>query len=108
MNFRAQASFEATQTVIALMQYHESNGHYPDSLEVLRPTYLKTLPRDPFGPGWLTYKIKGNDFTLYSFGMNYKDDGGIHDHSWGEKAKDMAADYVFWPPEKPMPPTQKK
>jgi hypothetical protein len=101
MNFRSKAGFQATQTVIALMRYRQSEGRYPESLAELTPRYLKELPRDPYGPGLLVYKKVGEDFTLYSWGVNMEDDGGVHYLRWGEKVKDKAGDYVFWPPVKP-------
>ena len=95
VNYRARADFEAIQTVVALMRYREANGRYPDSLESLKPMYLKTLPRDPYGPGTFSYKKVGNDFTLYSLGENLKDDGGVYDWALGHVCERQSCRLCF-------------
>ena len=96
-----QASFLATQAVVAIMQYHAKYDRYPESLEEISPEFLKELPRDPFGPGILSYKKAGDGFKLYSWGYNFEDDHGMPGTKAGEKTKNpIVGDIVFWPPEK--------
>jgi len=108
-NFRGKAEFEATRTVAALLQYRHDRGRYPEALAELVPAYLKHLPRDPYGPDTFIYRRTGNDFILYSRGVNLRDDGGKHDERWagptgwekGSLKGFVDADYIFWPPVRP-------
>lgn len=87
---------------LALQAYRQEQGHYPDTLDALVPTYLSRVPNDPFAnhrtlryrrdgdvydqrPDGHTTKI-GNlpqrtaapdHYTLYSVGPDGKDDGGL-------------------------------
>ena len=62
--------------------------------------YLKELPNDPYGGGALRYKVVGNDFVLYSFGVDMKDDGGQMGTKNGKPFKWAdEGDWVFWPVE---------
>jgi hypothetical protein len=46
----------------------------------------------------LIYRCIGDDFTLYSLGADFKDDGGTPS-KWGEG--EQGGDQVFWPVERP-------
>ena len=81
---------------MALLRYKAEYGQFPDSLDELVPEYLKAVPLDPFGPGPLTYKRQGDDFILYSWGLNFKDDDGRFD-TRVLRMEDVEGDYVFWP-----------
>jgi hypothetical protein len=103
-NYSSKAEFEATRTVVALLQYKHDRGRNPESLTELVPAYLKELPRDPYGPDTLIYRRTGEDFLLYSRGRNFEDDGGKHLPTYGyaydqegKKIIDKNGDYVFWP-----------
>ncbi len=107
-NYISKVEFEATRTVVALLQCKHDRGRYPDRLTELVPTYLKEVPRDPYGPDTLIYRRTGEDFLLYSRGKNLKDDGGKHLPTYGyaydKEGKDIIdknGDYVFWPPAVP-------
>ena len=73
----AEVRADEGMTACALERYRLANGCYPDALEKLVPTYLKTLPRDAAGGGTLHYRLKDDgQFLLYSVGINGQDDGG--------------------------------
>jgi len=62
---------------LALHAYQLQHHSYPLTLAELSPTYLHTIPQDPFGPtGSLHYKLDGAQYLLYSDGPDNKDDGG--------------------------------
>jgi competence protein ComGC len=98
--YRGRASHQATVTVLALQRWRLEKNEYPVKLdELVAAGYLKELPADPFSDKPLVYKRTGDDFTLYSVGFNFKDDGG-------ESGKDSKGrptkwrdngDTVFWP-----------
>jgi hypothetical protein len=62
---------------LSLRAYKLQNGIYPTSLTQLTPSCLKTLPKDPFSlKGTFRYKLKGENYVLYSVGPDGKDNGG--------------------------------
>lgn len=96
---RRNASQNALITTIAVLRYKADKGCLPENLDQLVSAgYLKELPVEPFGPGTLTYKPAGDDFTLYSFGCDFDDDGGIG-YKWGTGKE--GGDQVFWPIKRP-------
>ena len=99
--WRVRASRSALLAVLAIKRYEKANKAYPASLdELVGAGYMKELPRDPYGGGALGYKRVGNDFVLYSFGADMKDDGGRlgtkndKPFKWADDG-----DWVFWPVE---------
>jgi len=98
--YRGKASYQATITILAIRRWRLEKNEYPAKLdELVAAGYLKELPADPFSDKTLVYKKTGDDFTLYSVGFNFKDDGG-------ESGKDSKGrptkwrdngDTVFWP-----------
>ncbi len=75
---------DAVRVTIALENYREATGGYPESLDALCPAYLTTVPVDPATPGEkLKYargvrEIWGREYpyVLYSDGPDGVDDGG--------------------------------
>ena len=94
MSYRNRAEVDALIATIAILRYEKEKGEYPESLDSLvADGYLKRLPMDPYSNKSLVYSRKDDGFILYSFGLNYADDGGVRYRSrW---AKD--GDRVFWP-----------
>jgi hypothetical protein len=60
----------------ALRAYHAEHAVYPENLGKLVPTYLDSIPDDPFGTGPMRYQRIGKNYNLYSVGFNGVDDGG--------------------------------
>jgi hypothetical protein len=57
-------------TILALMQYKNEKGQYPDDLgQLVSAGYIKQIPSDPFYDGPLIYRKDGDTFTLYSLGL---------------------------------------
>jgi len=62
-------------TLRAYQQEHD--GAYPATLQALAPTYLPTIPDDPFAPaGPVQYRLLKTGYQLYSLGPDGKDDKG--------------------------------
>jgi hypothetical protein len=62
---------------IALHAYNLQFGSYPTTLSSLKPTFLTTLPTDPFTDGQpFKYVPQGTTYLLYSVGPDCVDDGG--------------------------------
>ncbi|HEY0074938.1 MAG TPA: hypothetical protein VGB77_12615 [Abditibacteriaceae bacterium] len=74
---RAETSNVLLMTALALRAYHLEHGAYPQKLNVLVPSYLQTIPIDPYGAGEaLHYQKQSADYKLWSIGTDGKDDGG--------------------------------
>ena len=94
---RIRAEEQALITTLAVLRYNADSDGYPVTLQQLVSSgYLKELPMDPFSDKPLVYKQTRQSFTLYSFGADFDDDGGLHS-KWG--IGDEGGDQVFWPVE---------
>jgi hypothetical protein len=105
--YRGKMVHEATLAILALQRWRLEKNQYPADLDELAAAgYLKELPKDPYGDKPLLYKKTEDDFTLYSVGPNFKDDGGevfIKDGNPRRWGTDKAGDIVFWPVTKSLP-----
>ena len=96
---RQKVQDAALITSIAVLRYKVDKGRFPDVLEdLVAAGYLKQLPMDPYSGATLVYKSFGNEFTLYSLGADFDDDGGTPSR-WGQG--EQGGDQVFWPVESP-------
>ncbi len=81
------AETRVTRGGLALLQYKQTHGTFPETLEALTQTGLD----DPFRQGALHYQVEGQGFILYSVGPDRKDDGGQ------AKQKNQDTDYdILW------------
>ena len=72
VHFQMTAHLRIVQAGLALLQYKQTEGTFPSSLEVLK---LQNI-NDPFSDKTLIYKTKGENFVLYSVGSDQKDNDG--------------------------------
>ena len=87
---------ESLLCTVALLEYKNRENKFPDKLEdLIEKEYIENLPIDPYSGEPLVYKKTEDDFTLYSIGADFKDEGGIHNDLWGSGKE--GGDYVFWP-----------
>jgi hypothetical protein len=54
----------------------QHNGAAPPTVDALVPQYLTSLPTDPFSGKPLRFTQDATAYTIYSVGMNQRDDGG--------------------------------
>ena len=67
-----------TRLDVALEIYQRRTGTLPESLEALVPDVCRELPRDPITGKFFGYKkVNPNEYVLYSWWIDQKDDGGI-------------------------------
>jgi len=100
---RVKIQREAILTILAVLRFHSRTGSYPDRLdELVQEGFLSELPFDPFRSSTMTYKRTKEGFLLYSWGDNFKDDGGQvfknekgYIIPYGEEGE-----WVFWPVDK--------
>ncbi len=93
IGWRGKAEGQALVTVLTILVYRAEKGHLPESLEELAESgLLDRAPMDPYSDGPLIYRVTGEDFTLYSVGEDFLDDGG-EPGEWDQ----FGTDRVFWP-----------
>lgn len=76
IDLRIAAQLRTAQAGLAVQRYRLAAGKLPDNLAELIPTYLDTVPKDPFDGKDLRYKKLETGFVVYSIGKDGKDDGG--------------------------------
>ncbi|MHC4434882.1 MAG: hypothetical protein ACYTBS_23835 [Planctomycetota bacterium] len=73
---RAIAHLRAAQVGLAIQRYRLAADELPATLADLAPTYLETVPKDPFDGNELRYRKLEPGFVVYSIGEDLSDDGG--------------------------------
>jgi uncharacterized heparinase superfamily protein len=103
---QAQNAVDMAIVACALERYHLAQGEYPETLAVLAPEYLKTIPPDVVDGQPLHYRrTREGRFILYSVGWDGKDDGGVihlgeSSHWVGNQRVPYPNDWVWrYPPE---------
>lgn len=88
--------------LLALREYKDANGRWPDSLDQIKDKVPAEAMIYPFTGGSFIYKVKGDKFLLYSVGPNKIDERcmsrpkGV---SW-DQAKGKFDDILIWPQKK--------
>ena len=98
--WRNKIDVESTPLIIALVRYKQDTGAFPESLDKLvEQGYIKQIPIDPFSDKPIAYRKTDNNFLLYGWGDNLKDDGGqVARDKKGKPIKFAdTGDWVFWP-----------
>jgi len=98
--YRAKVSHETVVTILAVKSWHLEKGQHPAALDdLVRAGFLKEVPADPFSDKPLIYKTTDDDFTLYSVGQNFTDDGGEYGKDRNGNIRKWAdnGDTIFWP-----------
>lgn len=73
----AEAERRVIITAVALERYFGKYGRYPETLQVLAPEFIKSVPMDFMNGQPLHYKLaEGGRFLLYSVGLDCVDNGG--------------------------------
>lgn len=102
---RHEAARRATRLMVALNRFKAERGQYPERLSELAPTYIAELPPDPFGAPSFGYRREAPDrYTLYSLGVDGKDDGGVAGHTdqgTPKRFSDHGDDIYTWPRAEP-------
>ena len=102
---RVPIEVRATLTMIAIFRYNRDTGQFPQNLnQLVTAGYLKQLPIDSYSDKPLVYKKTEDNFILYSFGPDFKDDDGVSAKDSKGRARPWRdnGDTVFWPVPKPQ------
>ncbi|MHC4626273.1 MAG: hypothetical protein ACYTDV_04760 [Planctomycetota bacterium] len=102
--YRGKMHYESMVTILAIERWRLEKNECPETLsELVAAGFVKELPMDPYSDKPLVYRRTDDDFILYSFGPNFKDDGGRvaiergRPMKWGTRD---AGDIILWPPSK--------
>jgi hypothetical protein len=79
VDLRSLAFLRSAIVALALERHRLEHGAYPDKLEGLVPTYLKSIPLDPYDGQPLRYRRLADGVVVYSVGLDGIDDGGAID-----------------------------
>ncbi|MCH7558750.1 MAG: hypothetical protein IIB56_15015, partial [Planctomycetes bacterium] len=102
---RVPTDVRAALTMIAIFRYNRDTGRYPQNLnQLVTDDYLKQLPIDSYSDKPLVYKKTEDNFILYSFGPDFKDDDGVSAKDSKGRVRQWRdnGDTVFWPVPKPQ------
>ncbi len=80
-SLRSLAELRCGIVALAAERYRMAEGHWPDKLEALVPTFLDQVPTDPFDGKPLRFKHLKDGIVIYSVGPDETDDGGNIDRS---------------------------
>lgn len=87
---RGAAQHRCTLVLLAAELHRRERGDYPQRLDDLTPTYLSTLPEDPYTGEPLRIKHEpGGRFIVYTTGADGIDDGGDIDTLRGDPPRDI-------------------
>lgn len=101
---RSLAVLRASRVLIAVKQYRNEHGTWPNDLDAIRPNVPAEALIDPQNNGSFVYKLTGEPFTFYSKGKNGVDEEGRKSTTtdpnsyWPVPLED---DILFWPPNEP-------
>ncbi|MCC6234423.1 MAG: hypothetical protein IT580_17405 [Verrucomicrobiales bacterium] len=90
---RINTTARLAEIACALERHRLRHGQFPETLDVLAPTFLDRLPADPMtGKPFLYRRTEDGWFKLWSVGLNGRDDGG----TMKRRDNDQHGDWV-WP-----------
>jgi len=91
-----RAKLMSAAACVAAMRYKNDKGKWPTTLDDLVPSYIDTVPTDPFTGKALIYRQREGGIVVYSVGLNGTDDGGSgSDLSLGEHYDEAHDDVGF-------------
>jgi hypothetical protein len=75
-DIRAKAILRTAYTALAVERFNLANGRWPDNLQETVPSYLQSVPIDPFDGAPLRMVQKGSAIVIYSLSQDRVDQGG--------------------------------
>jgi len=76
--------------MVALRRYKNEHGHWPQTLDIIKPCVAEVVLTDPHSNGAYVYLITEDGFRLYSTGPNGKDENGRYKSNGPD-------DWAIWP-----------
>lgn len=97
-----RAILRTAYTALAVERFHLANGQWPEKLQELVPTYLHSVPEDPFDGAPLRMARKGSALVVYSVSNDLADQGGTLLPDWASPGSDIG--FVLHEPEQRRKP----
>jgi hypothetical protein len=79
------AVVRCTTVAVAVERYRKASGRLPNCLDDVCPTYMDSVPLDPFSGDNMHYTYDDEGYIVYSVAANRQDDGGDVTAKAGEK-----------------------
>jgi hypothetical protein len=76
LELRSVAGAGCARTALAVERYRLGAGHLPETLNQLVPTFMASVPLDPFDGSPVRFKPLDKGFVVYSVGPDLTDDQG--------------------------------
>ncbi len=73
---RDQANLRAAYAAVAVERYRLVYNRAPERLDDLVPSFLETVPVDPFDGHPLRFRLEENGYLVYSVGIDLRDNNG--------------------------------
>jgi hypothetical protein len=100
---RADLEFEATRVVCALKSYQLVHATPPEQLADLVPTFLPSVPTDPFDGKPLRYRREGKEWVIWSVGSDLKDGNAAwHEFKYRKRGEERAGGDIFFKSTEPQ------
>ncbi len=100
---RADLEFEATRVVCALKSYQLTHGAPPSQLADLVPTFLSSIPIDPFDGKPLRYRTEGTNWVIWSVGSDLKDDNAAwHEFKYRKRDEERTGGDIYFKSTEPQ------
>jgi hypothetical protein len=94
---RLRAETRALDTIMSVLTFKENKGRLPLNLSELQEAgLLEKIPIDPFSGKSIEYKKLDDNFTVYSYGLDFDDDEGVRVVDFDIHNGDL----VMWPVKK--------
>jgi hypothetical protein len=95
LDLRTIAHVRTAQVAIAVERHRLATGRLPDTLADLVPSYLDTVPVDPFDGRDLRYKKLETGFVVYSVGEDETDNRGKEPTYRGKREKNCDVTFII-------------
>ncbi len=79
---------------IGVQRYFRVHGKLPEKLDELVPTFLPSVPMDPYDGKPLRYVVRQDEYVVYSIGKNGVDDGGVRESRFDDNESNYQ-DHTF-------------
>jgi hypothetical protein len=94
---RLRAETRDLDTIMSVLTFKENKSRLPLNLSELQEAgLLEKVPIDPFSGKPIEYKKLDDNFTVYSYGVDFDDDGGVRMVDFDRHNGDL----VMWPVKK--------
>lgn len=98
---RLRAQARALDMIMSVLTFKENKGRLPLNLSELQEAgLLEKVPIDPFSGKPIKYKKLDDNFTVYSYGLDFDDDVGKRRAFGDFLFSEQNGDLVAWPAKK--------